>query len=233
MLTNCIFSKSRHGLWMWWMRLCLYRRLELMARLSFRSSKGRSSKWGSSLQGRVSFIQGGGLVDLRGLCTWFGGVVENSTGGVASLPRKWKRRRKIFRLFFHSFFFFSLSNSISNASRCDLIECTWFIDWIINGRYCKKGECYFLQSTNYIGTFCREKDIVVKKWWCFCKHFYLDSDAKKNTIMILVGSPPCMCTGYTMARLRHILIGRNGDYFLNYIDYSNIFDAVLKLLLVF
>ena len=30
-------------------------------------------------------IQGGGLVDLLGLCTWLGGVVENSTGmGVAS-----------------------------------------------------------------------------------------------------------------------------------------------------
>ena len=151
MLTNCIFSKSRHGLWMWWMRLCLYRRLELMARLSFRSiSKGRSSKWGSSLQGRsVSFIQGGGLVDLRGLCTWFGGVVENSTGGVASLPRKWNRRRK-FSDYFFILFSFSLSPILSLTRRCDLIECTWFIDWIINGRYCKKGECYFLQSTNYI-----------------------------------------------------------------------------------
>ena len=36
----------------------------------------------------------------------------------------------------------------------------------------------------------------------------------------------------TMASLRHILMGRNGDYFLNYIDYSKNFDAVLKLLLV-
>ena len=35
-----------------------------------------------------------------------------------------------------------------------------------------------------------------------------------------------------MASLRHILMERNGDYFLNYIDYSKIFDAVLKLLLV-
>ena len=35
----------------------------------------------------------------------------------------------------------------------------------------------------------------------------------------------------TMASLRHILMGRNGDYFLNYIDYSKNFDAVLKLLL--
>ena len=37
---------------------------------------------------------------------------------------------------------------------------------------------------------------------------------------------------FTMASLRHILMGRNGDYFLNYIDYSKHFDAVLKLLLV-
>lgn len=73
---------------MWWMRLCLYRRLELMARLSLRSSKDRSSRWGSSLGG-VSSMQGCGLVDLRGLYTWFGGVVENSTGGVASLPNKY------------------------------------------------------------------------------------------------------------------------------------------------
>ena len=36
----------------------------------------------------------------------------------------------------------------------------------------------------------------------------------------------------TMASLRHIIMGRNGDYFLNYIDYSKNFDAVLKLLLV-
>ena len=36
----------------------------------------------------------------------------------------------------------------------------------------------------------------------------------------------------TMASLCHILMGRNGDYFLNYIDYSKNFDAVLKLLLV-
>ena len=36
----------------------------------------------------------------------------------------------------------------------------------------------------------------------------------------------------TIASLRHILMGRNGDYFLNYIDYSKNFDAVLKLLLV-
>ena len=35
-----------------------------------------------------------------------------------------------------------------------------------------------------------------------------------------------------MASLRHILMGRNDDYFLNYIDYSKDFDAVLKLLLV-
>ena len=35
-----------------------------------------------------------------------------------------------------------------------------------------------------------------------------------------------------MASLRHILMGRNGDYFLNYIDYSKNFDAILKLLLV-
>ena len=34
-----------------------------------------------------------------------------------------------------------------------------------------------------------------------------------------------------MASLRHILMGRNGDYFLNYIDYSKNFDDVLKLLL--
>ena len=36
----------------------------------------------------------------------------------------------------------------------------------------------------------------------------------------------------TMASLRHILMGRNDDYFLNYIDYSKKFDAILKLLLV-
>ena len=36
----------------------------------------------------------------------------------------------------------------------------------------------------------------------------------------------------TMAGLRHILMGRNGDYFLNYIDYSKFFDAVPKLLLI-
>ena len=35
-----------------------------------------------------------------------------------------------------------------------------------------------------------------------------------------------------MAILSHILMRRNGDYFLNYIDYSKNFDAVLKLLLV-
>ena len=35
-----------------------------------------------------------------------------------------------------------------------------------------------------------------------------------------------------MASMRHILMGRNGDYFLNYFDYSKMFDAVLKLLLV-
>ena len=33
-LTNCIFSKSRQGLWMWCIRLCLYRFFEAMARLS-------------------------------------------------------------------------------------------------------------------------------------------------------------------------------------------------------
>ena len=36
----------------------------------------------------------------------------------------------------------------------------------------------------------------------------------------------------TMASLRHIVMGRNGDYFLDYIDYSKNFDVVLKLLLV-
>ena len=36
----------------------------------------------------------------------------------------------------------------------------------------------------------------------------------------------------SMPSLHHILMGRNGDYFLNYIDYSKKFDAVLKLLLV-
>ena len=36
----------------------------------------------------------------------------------------------------------------------------------------------------------------------------------------------------TMTSLRHILMGRNGVYFLNYIDYSKNFAAVLKLLLV-
>ena len=35
-----------------------------------------------------------------------------------------------------------------------------------------------------------------------------------------------------MASLRHIVMGRNGDYFLNYIDYSKKFDAVLKVPLV-
>ena len=35
-----------------------------------------------------------------------------------------------------------------------------------------------------------------------------------------------------MASLCHILMGRNADYFLNYIDNSKFFDAVLKLLLV-
>ena len=35
-----------------------------------------------------------------------------------------------------------------------------------------------------------------------------------------------------MASLRHILMGRNGDYFLNYIDYSKKFDVIPKLLLV-
>ena len=35
-----------------------------------------------------------------------------------------------------------------------------------------------------------------------------------------------------MASLRHIIMGRNGDYFLNYIDYSKIFEAILNLLLV-
>ena len=37
---------------------------------------------------------------------------------------------------------------------------------------------------------------------------------------------------FTMASLRHILMGRNDDYFLNYIDYSKIIDAIVKLLLV-
>ena len=36
----------------------------------------------------------------------------------------------------------------------------------------------------------------------------------------------------TMASLCHILMGRNGDYFLNYIDYLKNLDVVLKLLLV-
>ena len=36
---------------------------------------------------------------------------------------------------------------------------------------------------------------------------------------------------HTIASLRHILMGRHGDYFLNYIDYSKNFDAILKLLL--
>ena len=36
----------------------------------------------------------------------------------------------------------------------------------------------------------------------------------------------------TMASLRHINMGRNGDYFLNYVDYSKFFDAIFKLLLV-
>ena len=36
----------------------------------------------------------------------------------------------------------------------------------------------------------------------------------------------------TMASLLHILMGRNGNYFLNYIDNSKIFDTVLKLFLV-
>ena len=35
-----------------------------------------------------------------------------------------------------------------------------------------------------------------------------------------------------MASLRHIIMGRNGDYFLTYIDYSKKFDAVFELLLV-
>ena len=39
-------------------------------------------------------------------------------------------------------------------------------------------------------------------------------------------------TDHTMASLRHIIMGRNGDYFLNYIDNSKFFDAVLKLLFV-
>ena len=34
------------------------------------------------------------------------------------------------------------------------------------------------------------------------------------------------------ASLRHILMGRNVGYFLNYIDYSKFLEAVLKLLLV-
>ena len=38
---------------------------------------------------------------------------------------------------------------------------------------------------------------------------------------------------HTMASVRHILMGSNGDlYFKNYIDYSKNFDVVLKLLLV-
>ena len=37
---------------------------------------------------------------------------------------------------------------------------------------------------------------------------------------------------HTMASPRHILMGRNGDYFLNYIDYSKKIYVVLKLLLV-
>ena len=36
-------------------------------------------------------------------------------------------------------------------------------------------------------------------------------------------------TQHTMASLHHILMGRNGDYILNYIEYSKNFDVVLKL----
>ena len=36
----------------------------------------------------------------------------------------------------------------------------------------------------------------------------------------------------TIASLRHTPMGRNGDYFLNYKDYSKKFDVILKLLLV-
>ncbi len=43
--------------------------------------EGKTTSWGVGVWLR-RITRGGGLVDLRGLCTWLGGVVENSTGVV-------------------------------------------------------------------------------------------------------------------------------------------------------
>ena len=101
-LTSCIFSKSRQGLWRWCIRLCLYRFFDPMARRSERRSsrcwdwdlvnslkEGKTTSWWGLVVGvwlRRITRGVGGLVDRRGLCTWLGGVVENSTGVVGMGP---------------------------------------------------------------------------------------------------------------------------------------------------
>ena len=93
-LTSCIFSKSRQGLCKWCIRLCLYRFFDPIVRRSRRSSGWDRNSWKA---GRTTSAEGvslrdittkGGLVDRRGLCTWLGGVVENSTGVVGSTGDK-------------------------------------------------------------------------------------------------------------------------------------------------
>ncbi len=56
--------------------------------------------------------------------------------------------------------------------------------------------------------------------------------AKKGHFWLTNDPDPFARQHTTMASLCHIHMGRNDDYFLNYIDYSKGFDAVLKILLV-
>ena len=60
---------------------------------------------------------------------------------------------------------------------------------------------------------------------------YLPKHLQKNASKWILISNDMPLQWSTMASLRHILMGRNGDYFLNYIDYSKLFDTMLKLLL--
>ena len=77
----------------------------------------------------------------------------------------------------------------------------------------------------------------------FAISFQWDSFPKKSlfgvvasiTFSILqkgMGRQFCLLPAPTMASLRHILMGRNTDYLINYFDYLKYFDAVLKLLIV-
>ena len=72
----------------------------------------------------------------------------------------------------------------------------------------------------------------VEKPQVFSKKNFMKKNSKGTERELLKILERRVLMQFTMASLRHILMGRNDDYFLNYIAYSKIFDAVLKLLLV-